>query len=100
LSTLWCRVRLVVEAIIDCSIPGFLGAMVVCSLPQWSSCRECWDCFSRLGCLRGIIRDTVLRLFISWKSSWAVDYTEDLFTAELCPARMIFNSFSITVYMP
>jgi hypothetical protein len=48
----------------------------------------------------------LLCLFTSWKSlSWAVDSTEVLFTAPLCPAcaltfRMTYSSFIVTVYMP
>jgi hypothetical protein len=116
LSTLWCWMRLVVEAIIIyCSIPGFLEA-----LSQWSSCpcqfasEHCsWrlravdvgTVLVHLAVCEVLLEIYVLRLFSSWKSSWAVDYTEVLFTAELCPAsaltfRIIFNSFSITVYMP
>jgi hypothetical protein len=46
----------------------------------------------------------ILRLFTSWKSSWAIDSTEVLFTAPLCPAyaltfRTAFISFSVITYM-
>jgi hypothetical protein len=48
----------------------------------------------------------LLRPFTFWKSSsWAVDSTEVLFTAPLCPAyalslRTVFISFSVTAYIP
>jgi hypothetical protein len=125
--SLWSRIRVVVEVItIGGGLPGFLGASCSSSLRVYSLILrgakkirintvfrgnlKTGDAgtglFDYLALCEVFLEVCLLRLLASWKSSsWAVDYTDALFTAPPCPAcaltfRTTFSSFSVTVYTP